>query len=369
MKVLIVGAGIMGLSSAWALAKRGHDVTVVEQGPIPNPLGSSVDQHRLIRYAYGDMDGYAAMVAHAYPAWDRMWDDLGDRLYIETGTLAVGTAGQNWLNDSIRVLEDQHHDVETLTPSLLAQRFPLLRTEGIDQAYFLKTGGVLLAGRIVELLAHRLAQRGVTLLAHHAVSSVDPERSAVHLANGRILEGDKVIVAAGPWVTGLLPDQASRVTPSRQLVAYMTPPEDMLEHWKRMPMLLDIEPNRGFYAVPPVAGTGLKVGDHSFSMTGDPDKDRDAADLETRALHESCKDRLASFDRYSLDVGKTCFYTVSPSEERFMVEPVGAAGWVMTGFTGHGFKFGPLMGEAMAYALEERRTADDVSRWAAGYLD
>jgi len=369
MKALIVGAGIMGLSAAWALAKRGHEVTVVEQGPIPNPLGSSVDQHRLIRYAYGDMDGYTAMIGQAYSVWDRLWSDLGENLYVETGTLAMGTIGQDWLNNSISVLTDQGHDVEMLQPDRLSTRFPLLRGDGIDQAFYLKSGGVLLAGRIVELLAHHLAQQRIVLLAHHKVASIDPDRSSVTLTNGQKLEGDKLIVAAGPWVTRLLPDLVGRVTPSRQLVAYMTPPSDLKAMWTKMPMLLDIEPHRGFYAIPPVAGTGLKISDHSFSMTGDPDADRDTSAEEIQALYQTCENRMASFDRFSLDVGRSCFYTVHPPAEKFVVEPVGAASWVMTGFSGHGFKFGALMGEAAADALEEKRPPDSITRWAAGYLD
>ncbi|MEM7442468.1 MAG: FAD-dependent oxidoreductase [Pseudomonadota bacterium] len=369
MKTLIVGAGIMGLSTAWALNKRGHKVTVVEQGPIPNPLGSSVDQHRLIRFPYGAMDGYAAMVSHAYPAWDRLWDDLGRRLYVKTGTLAVGTSGQDWLNDSAAVLEAQNHELERLPPDDLVARFPLLRGNDIDQAFYLDSGGVLLAGRIVEVLAHHLARRGVTLMPHHAATEIDPDQATVQLRDGRTLEADNLIVAAGPWVGRLLPDAASRVSASRQVLVYLKPPVDLQAGWAAMPMLLDIEPDRGFYLIPPVAGTGLKIGDHSFSMAGDPDLDREATEDEARALFALCENRLASFDQFSLDAGKTCFYTVHPPEERFIVEPAGASSWVMTGFTGHGFKFGPLMGETVADALEGHRRAEEVSRWAAGYID
>ncbi len=58
MKAIIVGGGIMGLSAAWALRNLGASVTLVEQGALPNPLGSSVDDHRLIRYPYGAARGY-----------------------------------------------------------------------------------------------------------------------------------------------------------------------------------------------------------------------------------------------------------------------------------------------------------------------
>ena len=81
MKISIIGAGIMGLGCAWALERLGHQVTVFDQGPIPNPLATSHDSHRLIRHAYGDRLGYMRMVADAYAIWDRLWADLGERLY------------------------------------------------------------------------------------------------------------------------------------------------------------------------------------------------------------------------------------------------------------------------------------------------
>src|SRR5690554_6035862 len=87
VRILVVGAGIIGLCTAWALARDGHEVTVLEQGPVPNPNGSSVDFHRLIRYAYGDRLGYTRMVGEAHAAWERLWSDLGERLYVRTGTL------------------------------------------------------------------------------------------------------------------------------------------------------------------------------------------------------------------------------------------------------------------------------------------
>src|SRR5471032_1818948 len=100
MKTIIVGGGIMGLSTAWALAKSGQDVELFEQGPLPNPLASSMDEHRLIRHAYGVHTGYARMIDDAYAAWDLLWSDLGQRLYAATGTLALTGNGADWAERS-----------------------------------------------------------------------------------------------------------------------------------------------------------------------------------------------------------------------------------------------------------------------------
>ncbi|MBP6769531.1 MAG: NAD(P)/FAD-dependent oxidoreductase, partial [Reyranella sp.] len=71
----------MGLATAWGLARQGHEVELFEQGPIPNPLASSTDEHRLIRHPYGAHVGYARMIDDAYAAWALLWADLGETLY------------------------------------------------------------------------------------------------------------------------------------------------------------------------------------------------------------------------------------------------------------------------------------------------
>ncbi len=368
MRVTVIGAGIMGLCTAWALKRQGHFVTVVEQYDVPNPLGSSVDQHRLVRHTYGAKAGYAAMVDAAYPAWDRLWADLGRSLFVQTGTLCLGATGHGWLQDSAKVLTERKVELEWLDREAMEKRFPLIHVQDRDQAFWLPTGGVLLANSIIEGLARYLAAHSVPIRTKARATAIDPNRATVRLADGQAIEADRLVIAAGPWVGRLLTGMARRVTPSRQLFAYLEPPMDQTLAWSRMPMVLDIDPAFGFYLVPPVGGTRMKVGDHSFTLTGDPDQDREATAEEARTLLDGCNGRLTGFDRYRRGPVKTCFYTVEP-EERFIVEPVGDAAWVMTGFSGHGFKFGPLLGEAMVEALCGDRMPSAIGRWAAGYQD
>ncbi|HKV00287.1 MAG TPA: FAD-dependent oxidoreductase, partial [Vineibacter sp.] len=126
MHVLIVGAGIAGLGAAWALMRDGHRVTVLEQGAIPNPRGTSVDMHRLIRRAYGAETGYMRMITHAYAAWDRMWADLGVKLLIDTGALSMSALTDDWVATSLQALKADGLPVEELDTARLAARFPLV---------------------------------------------------------------------------------------------------------------------------------------------------------------------------------------------------------------------------------------------------
>jgi glycine/D-amino acid oxidase-like deaminating enzyme len=368
VKVIVIGGGIMGLCAAWALRRAGVEVILHEQGPIPNPLASSADQHRLIRYAYGPLAGYGRMVADAYGAWDRLWQDLGARHYHATGMLAVARSTGGWVEDSLAGMTAMGLPVERLAPAAIARHFPFLDLASARFALYSPTGGVLLAERILADLAGHLRQRGAALHEHSPVAALDPARAEVTLADGRRRGADALVVAAGPWAPRLVPALQGRVVPSRQIAVYLAPPAEHLAAWERAPMLLDqVEAAKGgFYAVPPVGGTGLKVGDHGFSLQGQPDQERDATDADIARALEAARARLAGFERYRVVGARTCFYSVAP-EERFILEPLERA-WVLAGFSGHGFKFGALLGEAAADAVLGRRPAADLAAWAAGRL-
>jgi glycine/D-amino acid oxidase-like deaminating enzyme len=117
--------------------------------------------------------------------------------------------------------------------------------------------------------------------------------------------------------------------------------------------------------VPPVAGTSLKIGDHRFAMTGDPDDPRETSAAEAEAILALARRRLPGLAQYRVLGARACYYDVA-AEERFILAPLGARGWVMSGFSGHGFKFGPLLGQALARAVADPALAAALPAWAAG---
>lgn len=364
MKAIIVGGGIMGLCTAWALARDGHAVGLFEQGALPNPLASSVDEHRLIRHPYGDRAGYARMIDPAFAAWDALWRDLGQTLYAPTGTLALTGNGNQWAVQSARTLEMIGRPMTELSIDQVRRRFPQLDARGAEHAFWLDTGGVLFAQDIVAALARHLErQPRVRLHAHTPVRAADLEHGRIVTADGTTHAADVVVVAAGAWVGRLLPD--ARLVPSRQIVIYFHLPEEQRATWAKGPMVIQKTGEVGLYFVPPMQGRGFKVGDHSFSRRGDPDGGREASEDEIRPLLERIRGLFKGFDAWRTDRVKACFYTVT-DDERFVVEKPAAKGWLMSPCSGHGFKFGALMGLELARTIATGRDPLQHARWAAG---
>ncbi len=366
MRVIVVGGGIMGLSTALSLRRQGHRVTIFEQASIPNPLGSSVDQHRLIRHPYGQMGGYSRMVGPALRAWSQTWDTLGQSYLHPTGTLILARDNLEWAESSISDMADMGIEHSILNSTQLKTLAPMLSTSGIELAAWVNSGGILLAEEIIRAMARCLVMQGVVLNTHTPVIDIDPIRSAITLEDGSQVRADRLVVTAGPWVRDIFPAAMGRIKPSRQLVLYLKPPKPLAEAWQKTPMVLDIQGNGGIYVVPPVASTGLKVGDHSFSMKGHPSTKRTANKGEISVLFEACRNRILDLNSYEISETKICFYTVQ-KDERFIVENIDKA-VLMSGFSGHGFKFGALMGAIASGMLNGTIHPNEGTRLAAGTI-
>ena len=362
----VVGAGITGACTAWWLARAGAAVTLFEQGPLPNPWAASYDRHRLIRYPYGDLDGYCAAITDAYAAWDALWKDLGESHYVETGSLALSYEAGDWTERSADTMARLGLAHERLDAAAVGRRFPFLRTDAIRGGLFVARGGVLLADRIMHALARRLPQQGVTLRQHARVAGIDADRGTLRVDGAEAGPFDAIVVACGPWTSKLLPDLApGLLTPMRQIVAYLRPPPQLAAAWAAAPALQDIGGPADGYGVPPVAGTDLKLGATPVRRPGDPDGEREPEPGEGRRLLDLYRDWLVDHDGYEVVETRVCHYMLKP-DQRFLVEPLGPRGWVATGDTGHGFKFGPLLGRWLAEAVTGGMAAAEAAARAAG---
>ena len=349
MTIFVVGAGISGLSTAWALTKRGVPVTLIEQGPIPNPLSASGDQHRIIRRAYGGHGGYQRRIGDAYAAWDEMWGDLGKKHLVETGFMLLSQEAGDGGDVYREGLIEGGYPFEEMTAQETAQRFPFVDPDSIRYGVVSEEGGVLLCQKIAADMRNWLIANGVTVLENTRVTAVDASSAAVTLADEAVLSGDHVIVTAGAWTLGLFPKLDLSLTPYRTAVVYLTPPEDLREAWENAPAILDPGGPVDGYILPPVAGTGLKFGAGIHKYKAGPDQDRTAKPGEGETLRDYFSPPFARIGEYRVDDVVTCAYTFT-ADEHFFATTEGKV-TVVSACSGHGYKFGAVVGQKLAEGI------------------
>ena len=354
----------MGLSAARSLLKEGHSIRLFEQAHIPNEHGSSFDDHRLIRYPYGAQEGYMHMVSDAYDAWDRLWADLGAIHYTDTGTLVISKSHRGWAAESQATLASSSFALTPLSATQLTERYPELNTQDVVVSFYLESGGALFASRILASLKEYVVSKGAELHEQTRITAIDSRAGVVHTLKGDSFASDLIILTAGAWLPDLLPEFSKIACPSRQSTLYIQLSASSRERLQQLPMILDIDPSSGFYLVPPVSGLGLKIGDHRFSYEGHPNNR--ALPPETyQTLRAACH-RLPVLSTYPIARTQVCFYTVAADEQFIGTRTQNT--WVLTGFSGHGFKFGPLVGEQLAAVISKKKSEDAFSHWLAGEL-
>ena len=349
-RVAIIGAGINGLSTAWALVRRGYQVEVFDKGSIPNPVASSHDEHRITRHCYGPMHDYAAKMPEAFRLCDQLFDDIGARHFEPLPHIAMERETAGWIESSIADCDGMNVGWREIPLDAMARDYPMVRTEGLTRAVMFEGSGALFPIRILTDLVVRLAARGVRFHQGTEVTSADPE-TGHFLAGGTPASADHIVVAAGAWVTRLLPDLAPILRPSRQAMMYLAPPPALASAWKSSPIFTDLGKDSGNYMLPPRPGTRMKIGDHEFTCRGDPEASRLATDLDVERLIAAGRLAYKDFDKYTPLERKACYYTVA-KDEHFVIRPLGARGTVLSACSGHGFKLGPLSGEEAAQLVD-----------------
>jgi sarcosine oxidase len=361
MNVIVVGAGIAGLSTAWSLTKRGYNVTLLEQGPIPNPLAASGDHHRIIRRAYGKAAGYGRLISEAYDAWDELWADLGENHLDPRGFVCVSREEGDEAQEYLEGMKAGGYAVEEIEAVEAARRWPFLEAGTFRYAFFSNDGGALYCRSIASGIAGWLRQKGANVYENSKVASIDRDEGIVVTAIGETLAADRIVVTAGAWVLKLFPEMHAELTTYRTALAYLEPPADLKAAWEAAPVVLDVGGRTDGYIIPPSGSGGLKFGSGLHKVrTSDADWNREPVAGEGEAIRDLFSPPIARLGEYRVDSVVTCAYTFT-QDERFTAAEFGKC-LVVSACSGHGYKFGAAVGRRAAMAVEGGNLAE-FKRW------
>jgi sarcosine oxidase len=346
-EVVVVGAGLLGLATARALAREGHEVVLLEQAEVGHEASGSKGSCRIFRLGYDDAE-WVSMAMRARGPWADLEDECGQQLLHPAPHLTFGEQlGE--VRDAMRAAGAPH---ELLTEAEAAGRFPGVAIGG--PALLEPESCVISADAALRALAAAVPdiRSGVTVTG----MADDGREVTVRTTSGPVIAG-VAVVCAGPWSASLLAGSQIAV-PSQatmEQVGYLATGD---APGPALPIFICHGPPEPYGL--PVPGAPLyKIGFHHSGPVTDPGaQDQEPDGALTDRLTRLARQYLPGLNP-ELVRSERCVYDNSPDED-FVVDRVGQI-VIGSGTSGHGFKFGPLLGEWLA-GLATNRGPDPAAR-------
>ena len=333
----VVGAGVFGASTARELAKRGWDVTLVEQYVPGTVRSGSGGDTRLLRAAHGSVGWYTDLAWRSKRLWLELAEEHATRLFEPVGVAWFAYRDDGFEAESRATLDAAGIPCEWLTPDEARRLYPSLDTDDLHAVLFEPEAGVLHARRATQLLVTDGERHGVRLEPRRATPA-DPTSS------------DVVVWACGAWLPQLFPEQVELQIARRDVFFFGAD-----ARWQGTPGFCDYD--APFYGHGEIGGLGVKIAPDTSSGEIDPDRlerlplDRLADDARAYAAR-----RFPALADAPIVGSRVCQYELTNDTHfLFAPHPERPDWWLLGGGSGHGFKHGPALAEYVADCVEGLR--------------
>ena len=345
----------MGATTAYYLSKVQKNILLLDQYEIDNSLNSSYDHSRVFRYAYGTDEFYANLAVKALTLWNDIEKESNTQLYFRCGCLFLENAYDTYAMKSYKTMKKLGLPIELLDGKNLKDRFPQFNC---DSGVLDPNGGVLEANTAVTTVVALAQKNGVQVRTKTKV--IDIDEKIITVENGEKINADTIVVTAGVWNTKLLKNKIP-VIPSRQELLYFKPKRPNIFQKNVFPTFGHLE--SGFYGIPIHGISAVKIANHFPGKPADPDTvDRNV----TKEFIDQCREFLHTYIPELADgeviKTKTCLYDMTPNED-FILDEISENIVIGAGFSGHGFKFAPLIGMILANLAIGKKNTFDLSRF------
>lgn len=356
LDAVVLGLGIHGSAATYELATRGLSVAAVEQFEPGHGRGSSHGATRMIRRAYPD-PVWNELVDHAYRGWQRWEDAAGGTLLHRTGGVYAHRGGSTL----------QGGRSGAVAAAQVTELMPSIRLPAGYHAVHDPDAGALKAAAALSFAQQAAVSAGARLFTGERVLDWTTHAGTVTVrTDRRNLQARRLVLAGGPWLGRLLPRYARHLEVWRILV-YAAPAGQELARAPRLGMFSVDLPDGLVFGLAEADGHGAKIG-VDVGAVWDPEvpvapPTPAEVELLTGLLHQ-----FVPGIRTDGGEAASCLYTMT-TDRRFAVGPLPGQPEIVlaAACSGHGFKFGPAVGEAVADLVQgvDRADLDFVSphRW------
>jgi len=364
--VIVVGLGAMGSAALYHLARRNVRVLGIERFQPGHDRGSSHGRTRIIRHGYFEHPSYVPLVRRAATLWRELEQQSGESLMAVTGIAEIGKPDSTLIKGTLSASREHQLPHEIVSASELMKRYPAFDIPEDFIAVLQPDGGFVQAEAGIAAHLKLAAAAGADIATRERVVAIDQVGNGVRVTTDRnTFAAGSVVVSAGAWTRSLLPDVALPLQATRQVLLWVQPAQPDLFKTGRFPVFM-IESEAGIhYGFPLHNDDGLKLAKHHHAgEIVDPD----SYDRHVSAADEASV--MGAIHRYMpqsagpILSAKTCLYTMTPDED-FVIDRVPGRERiiVVSPCSGHGFKFAPAIGLAVADLALSGRTSLDLSRF------
>jgi sarcosine oxidase len=364
--VIVAGVGGMGSAAAYQLAVRGQRVLGIEQFTPGHDRGSSHGRSRIIRLAYHEHPSYVPLVRRAYELWRQAEAESGRCLLTVTGGIMLSTPEGDLVSGARLSAGQWGLPHEVLGAAEVRARFPTLRPADPVVGVYEPATGFVRPEEAVVTYTGLASAAGADLRFGERVTGWSAPGPGVRVTTDRgTYSAGRLVLCAGAWSPALLAGLGVPMAVERQVMHWFEPAADIGQFApERHPVYLWGETDDDLlYGFPAQDGeTSVKAAFYRRPVRCTPDDiDRQVHPGEIAEIRAFMAERIpAAAGRHV--VSKTCMYTTTP-DRAFVVghHPAHENVIVACGFSGHGFKFVPVIGEVLADLAIAGRTGNDIS--------
>lgn len=359
-EVAVIGIGTMGSMTLWRLARAGISAIGFEQFTLGHDRSAAGGESRIFRAAYREGPQYVPMLLRARDLWRDLEAETRRGLLTETGGLMIGDAGSAELRNVIASAERFSLPHELLDGPAMAARYPQHRPLLPGETAVLdRMAGVIRPEFAVLSAARRAQDLGAVIRQRTQVTAVEPDADGVTVhAGGRTYRARQAVLAAGPWTARFTAGLAPHITPRRVVLTWHMAADPAAYRPDRFPVAIRHSAGVHISAFPSLDDGSVKIAvAASFTdLPGPGSLDRNVDPGSLAIVTDAVARFLPGLDPGPIRVSAHMDGYTPDGHALVGPAPSAPNTWLLGGFSGHGFKLSPAIGQAVTDLITHGKT-------------